>query len=227
MNHDIFMYIVIIIVLYYYFGSSHMNIGAVFGICVGICVVIFLNKRRESELQNEQHFSDIKKNIIRPPVTNTEIVKYPDFINFLFSIQEFYSYAPPNYEDLVHSINDFLILYNESSLFPQTAADNYTIAQKKKSSALNSLHTFVFSLPPVVRQYFMDKLNRAIEKLDFILSGYLYKIFDINRVYVASNVLSTDSKLLDFLDQSKPLPSNYYSESNNNVTADNVTLNLY
>ena len=225
----LFNYIFILLLFIFIFNKFEIKLNFIFGIFIAVLIILYSDKYTKNEINNNNNIKQTKINHIRPPLSNN-ITEYNNIVDFLFSIQEFYSYSPANYQDMVDNIDNFFILYNQSNKIPKVSGINYTIAQKYKSKSLNSLQTLIFSLPSSVHKYYIDKLDRATEQLDFMLSSYLQDIYTINDNYVKSNDININTKFLNNNKDDKPKPSNYFEELNLDdkmKLSKNVTLELY
>lgn len=202
-------FLIIFLVLIMIFKKLFYSVSSILLLCILFFVGWKFYNTMQEQFIPQSDIENYKTEFIYPPVQNSVLEKYPDIINFLFSVQDFYLYSPRNYELLISNLNDFFILYSDSELFPYTSGRNYTVAIKKKSDALNSLQNLIFSMPS--SNNLTSKLNRSIDQLNYILSGYLKKIDNINSRFIAENGYNTDSVVLNIKD-SLPKPANYYND---------------
>jgi hypothetical protein len=202
---QIFWYIIVVVVSISVFSRVSIGFNTVFGLLVACSLIYYLqsNGKGNSEVTRENF--NAKVTSIRPPINR--IKGYPELVDFLFSIQEFYSFNPQNYEDMVDSIDDLMELYEETIKINRLAGNNYPLAEQKKSDALNALHSFTYNIPAAMHKYNSDKLNMARSRLDFILSSYLYDILDINKDMIGKFGYSRDTVVIS----EGPKASNYYN----------------
>lgn len=210
---DSAFFLVLLVLSVAIFRKFTIQLNVITGITIASLIIYYIYIKAENEKIEFVNQIKTKDKLIRPSINKIE--NYPNIVDFLFSIGEFYSFSPANYETMVDSIDEFLTLYEESNKINNTAGNNYTIAQIKKSSSLNSLQAFIFSIPPSVKMNFVNKMDRATDNLNFILSGMLYDIYIINKRYIEKNGFNIDSINLDMIIDNKFKPVNYYE--NNNV----------
>lgn len=215
-----FLYVVIIVVCIAIWRRLCPSVGLniVLGIAVALILIMYWRGKadgKESHLgadEVDEAYQDVKARTIRPPLGNIE--GNPDLVDFLFSVRELYSFSPPNFEDLVDSLQDFLTLCSEAEKIKGKAGVNYGLCEQKRSDALNSLHSLTFSLPSVVGGHYTDKLGRAHRRLDFLLSSYLRDLSVWNSENLAERGYSTRTVVID----TGPKASNYYSEGDGKYT---------
>jgi hypothetical protein len=203
----IFVYIVIIILFLALFNQLSIGLNIIFGLILALIVIWYINKQEKDSVKQREKNDDIKATLRRVP--NKRIDNYPDFNDFLFSIQELYGYSPPNYENIVDSIDDLIILYENSISNPQISGYFYDIAVEKKNDALNALHSIIFSVATDERKYIIEKNDRARTQLSYLMNIYVDKIYGINERYNLENGFTNTSKINT--PESWPKPENYYT----------------
>jgi len=161
---NIFVIITICIII---FRNKNINSGTFLGIFIGLLISIyflFIVKKKEVEEENlEQEM--LKE--IRKPID--EISDYPEFIYFLYWIQDFYNYNPQVYEELISTINNFIMCYEEGLL--KESGKRYNLMNSKKNQAINTLYSFIYTIP--LNKTYKKKLKYAMKRLDGILQYYL------------------------------------------------------
>lgn len=217
-KEELFVYIIIIIIFLAVFCRLSIGLNIVLGLFLAIILIIYLQTKKNEESNITEEHKETKIKTIKPSTIN-HLKKYSELIDFLFSIQEFYSFNPPNYEDMVDSLEDFLIIYEEVMVDKQLAGINYSLAEQKRSDALNALHSIILRSPVVRHKYYNDKLSLARERLDFILSAYLDNIIEINKKNIVEFGYNNKTVIID----EYPKASNYYSECG----SDKYTYEIY
>jgi hypothetical protein len=110
------------------------------------------------------------KNVI-PSLIN----KYNDIIDFLYFISDFKQYNQKVYDDLLVNLNDFLTLYEDSSIIAGNKKKLYNdIILDTKQKIMDNMASFIYSFnnSPILR----EKLNISINKLNAILLNYMEKL---------------------------------------------------
>jgi len=207
-NTTLFIYVVIIIIFLAFFINLVIGLNIILGLVLACIVIFYINQKESKQKEQIEINTEIKDTLRRPP--DGRIGNYPDFNDFLFSIQELYGYSPPNYEDLTDSIDDMIILYENSISSPKLAGYFYDIAVEKKADALNALHSILFSVEIEERKFIIDKNDRAREELEYLMNIYLDKIYIINQRYNMETGFTNNSKINT--KEAWPKPENFYTD---------------
>lgn len=164
----------------------------ILALLIATIIILYLEGKRqhqeqieeEEEIAKEQITEDIeefKKDHIRPPPTTFGDKK--DLIDFLFSIQDFYQYNPQAYEEMINNLESFFSLYNivcAGNAGLDYCEYYYTIAESKRRNSLNSLHSIIYNLPQnASHPALTDKLNRAHQRLNTIMTEYINKLYNM------------------------------------------------
>lgn len=204
-NKTLFLYGLILIVALYLFQKIFIGLNIIFGICLGVLLIMYLNTRYQKEETETKEIYDNKLKYIRPKPK--KISSYPLFIDFLFSIQDFYQYNVPAYEDMIDSIDDILELYEESKITPSTAGLNYGLVDNERKEAVNSLHSIIFNVPN--DNQVIDVLNEAIEKLNTMLYDLMDQIYSYHKLYIFNNGYNRNT--VEII--RGPKPENFYDQA--------------
>jgi hypothetical protein len=197
-----YLFIIIPIILLFFFMKVNIKLNIMFSFIFATIIILYINYKNQKEQKDINKIYNLKKEYLRPK--STLINEYDSFVDFLFSIQDLYAYNPPAYESMVGHIESFLELYEESKIAHELAGINYGLADTKKRDAINNLHSIIYKLPG--NHILVDKLNRAIEKLDDLSGDLLEEIYDINKLYILKNGYNRSSIIIN----KGPKPDNYY-----------------
>lgn len=167
----------------------------ILALAIAAIIILYLEGKREyqeeieeeiveEEIVEKQINEDIekfKKDHIHPPPTTFGDKK--DLIDFFFSIQDLYQYNPQAYEETINNIESFFSLYNivcAGSTGLDFCEYYYTIAESKRRNSLNSLHSIIHNLPQnASHPALTDKLNRAHQRLNTIMTKYINQLYDM------------------------------------------------
>lgn len=210
MNH--FYLIIVAIIIFGIVTRFEVKLNILFGCFLIIIYYYQSNEYYTNDQKIEQEISTDKINTIRPPIDL--IKKYPALVDLIFSIQDYYVYNPESFEKIIESLEQLIKLYEESIEYPQTANLNYSLIERAKLDALNYLHSIVINLPPLNDKYEYTKMDRALEKLEYLLSIYLEEIKTINQKYLLENNYNCQTKILN----DGPKEFNYYGDNPNFYT---------
>ncbi len=196
-NH-IFFGACVILACYLVFPNKYL-----YGLCLG-GFIIYTYYYFNISLKNINNY---KKTQIRP--YNEIYNNYPEFIDFIYSIQEYYYYNPPVFEEILNNIQYFLKHYQQCLLNLNVINDEYTILIKHKYDALNALHSLIITIP--VTDYMHFKLNKIIQVLQILFDKYLSNIVNKHTIYTNNNGLNINYKILQ--NDNEPKSSNIYVNS--------------
>lgn len=198
----IFIYISVFIIFLWISKFLNINLSIILCIFISITIIFYFDYRKQDEKKTNKEMLDKKYNVLRPKSTTIE--KYSEIIDFLYSIQEMYVYNPQSFEELIENINEFFENYEYTIKFPEIAGKLYSILEVRKTNSLNSLHSIIYNLPS--NKFFENKLERAVEKLDSLLSYYLDEVVIINDNYNKSYGFTNNSVIIN----KGPKEVNYY-----------------
>jgi hypothetical protein len=198
---NIFWYIVLSIIVLYIFSKLNLGINILIGLIV-IFLLIYYNEQLLKESEEKQaETDDIINKSIYPQTIPIISKKYKEINEFLFFIQDFQTYNPPSYENMIDVINEFFTIYDMFDNITDNTTNNTELTDKNpnmpndllilKKEALNSLHSIIFKIPS--NKNIENKLSNAIEQLDILLSKY---IINIKNIYTNSPY-NINKKLLD------------------------------
>jgi hypothetical protein len=120
-------------------------------------------------------------------------LKYPNIINFLYDIREYYDYNLTALNELIIELNNFFILYHD--LLMNNYIDcSYTFDNLNgiKLRLINILSTYIYSIPDDV--YLINNLADKQKEFDIILQEYLDSV--------------TNKCDINSFKKSKPYPAN-------------------
>jgi len=169
-NKLIFISACIIIGTIYIFKNKNIQLNAFMGLFIGLGIVAYLwtkfqtTKKIESD-KNKEILSEIHHPIGR-------IDEYQEFIDFFYWIQDLYNYNPPAFEELISTINNFLLSYEEGIL--SDSGKRYNLMTGYKTHAINTLNSFIYTIP--LNTTYRIKLFKSMQRLDGILQPYLDEV---------------------------------------------------
>lgn len=177
----LFWYTAIFFATIYAFSRIDIKLSVVYGTFIVILILYILNEKYVHTKKTINDILKIKNNSILPQ--SERISNYNDVVNFLFSIQDFYVYNPQAYEDMIESIDNFFIQYEEVLNNNMLAGCHYDILNDKRRSSLNSLQSMIFTFP--INVDYNQKLNKSVVVLDEMLKKYMeqIKLINDNNIY--------------------------------------------
>lgn len=150
-----------------------------------ISKVIYIKDTSDNTLQYKYNSLLIKPESL--------ILKYPNIINFLYDIREYYEYNLTALDELIIELNNFFILYDDLIIHNYIDCEYiYDNLSGIKLKLINILSTYIYSIPDDI--YLIDNLAIKQKEFDTILQEYLNNIIN-------------NCKINTFK-KSKPLPAN-------------------
>jgi hypothetical protein len=203
-RNTLFTYFIIIIVCIFIARLINIDNSVFLTLFVGILIIFYMNYKKQDKKEEIETIMKKKNKKIRP---QGEIInKYDTIIDFLFSIQDMYIYNPPAYEELVDNIEEFLKYYEDSKRFPENAGNNYGLLESKKNKSVNALHSIIYNIPS--NKYYINKLERGMEKINDILEIYMEEVYKINDVYIKEHGYNNRSVII----MKGPKANNFYEK---------------
>lgn len=174
-SHTKFKYIAIFIVSLFLLQKQKIGLNIILALFMASVVVYYMYDKSVKQASDLERQHELKESMIQPDLENVH--KYKDIVDFLFSIQDMYSYNPQTYEELVDNLISFFVLYEELEKGVSNPEQLYEIGLNKKNNALNCIHALIYSAP--VSDIVIKKIVKAQEVLDELLNEYLHKMKDI------------------------------------------------
>lgn len=215
-----FNYLIILSIFISIFIRLNIKLNIIFGTLLAFLFLYYVYDRDATKIQIKNDIITTKKILIRPE--SKQLLKHDKLVNFIFSIQEFYTYNAQAYEDMIDFIDSLLVLYEESKKDNYVAGNNFIMMENKKKNALNSLHSIIYTLPD--NKLVINKLEKAYRELDTLLIYYLNEVYNINKFHIYDKGYNNHTKVINL----GPKPSNFYNledihyDKTNLVTGDTV-----
>jgi hypothetical protein len=217
----LFNYLVIAIILLWIFKQLDISLGILLGLVITYYIVLYINNNYQNDTKYKKDLIAEKYDQIRPKTK--KIQNYDDIVDFLFSIQDIYVYNPAVYENIVDSIESFLVVYEETKISQEQSGINYSVLEKQKHDALNALHAMIYNTPTT--NDMTIKVERAIEILDNIMNKYLDEIYKINTFNNMRDGMNNKSKILQ--SHNIPKPQNFFKDKINLLEKEPYTYNVF
>lgn len=202
-SYSIFLYSSIGIITLAIFNYTSVKLNIILGLFIAYIIILYLSEKRELGLETEHKQHETKIETIKP--NGKRFDNYNDFTDFFFSIQDIYVYNPLAYEEMIDSVSDFLDLYEDMKRAPSLSNTTYSIAEKKKSYALNSLGSII--IQSINSKLMILKIQKALDVLETILNKYMQEMYDIHQY----NLLNYGYDSSYYVVNLGPKERNYYS----------------
>lgn len=218
MAHDIeypqlFKYIIIFIVASYMFSKVNIGLNNIIGGIIGFIIIfIMIGKTNSQKDSNSNELINKYNSIIPLPTYGSD---YPEFIEYLHSIREFYFYNKKEFTGMVENIDLLLKIYEDVKIGVRYCKYHYDIASEKRKNALNHLHSIIYSLED--DKSLEHKLVESIKYLQILTGKYLNNIEKICNTDIERNGYNIEKTKIE---SNQPNPFNVNYSFNNEL--DNV-----
>ena len=196
----LFWFIIILVCLLYLIDNLFLVIIFYSIIIYYIHSYIHINKIKES------YDIDNKYNEIQ--LTNVNIKKYTNIINFLYKLKEYKKYNINRFSEIEHLIYKFMNIYEEiknNNLDIQKKYDTLTDIQYQ---IIKTVYTFTLHIYTKEYQHNIKELTNEIFN---ILKKYIDEIYDLYRSQLIKNEISYKTRLIN---NSLIKPSNFLDNNN-------------
>ena len=207
----LFFYVIIFIIILYFFSRLDITLNILFGTIIAGIIIYYLYYNDTQNTIKKDYIIKEKKNIIIPKsdvVNTSQSDENIELINFLFTIQDFYTFNPQSYSSLIQNIDYFYQLKDDAENNNFNAGLDCNSMKEIKRNALNSLMEITYKLKPNLE--YDNKLKNAVEELNNILNNEIYKIYLLYKKYNYDNNNTTRTQLVDTNDI---LPYNTYNDT--------------
>lgn len=203
-SKTLFIYGIIIIIFLAIFQRLSVGINIVLALVLASLLILYLNSKNQLEQKNIKEIYDNKTNLIRPKPK--KIQNYPKFLDFVFSIQDFYNYNVPAYELMIDSIDNILELYEESINDYSLAAINYNLVDNQRKEAVNNLHSIIHNIPSSTG--LINKFNESIIMLNNLIYEIMDNIYSFHKLDLFNN--GYNREVINII--RGPKPENFYEK---------------
>ena len=190
---ELVTYIIVFVAIIIFFQNKNINKGSIFGLIIAIVSIYLLYYHNSEKNTSDEKIHQLKADTIIPSSKN--IGKYTDITDFVFSIQDFYTYNPQSFESIVNQIDTFLDIYAYVMIDNSLAGEHYYQAERCKQLALTHLRSLMIMIP--TDKKIINKLDVASDSLEKLLNEYLIKIYERNNKYFETNGYFNNSKVID------------------------------
>jgi hypothetical protein len=178
---NVFGYFFMFLFIFYILDLINFSLKNIIVLIGTTLIIFFLNEKRRSTTLTRMEELQLKLNGIYPK---------PKFfhndsgiIELLFSMKEYKIYNVISYNRLIRTLDDFLSIIVDIEKNPKQAYKMYDTLKLMKNTALNLLHSIIFNIPSNLIAE--NKLNKALDSLQFILQIHLEKVKKIaNQQYL-------------------------------------------
>jgi len=210
-NEQITQYVIILVVFLFFATIFSISLTLIFFIIVALVIIYIVYSKHQINQISDEENTKIKTELIIPKPSRLD--NYPDLIDFLFSIREFYYINPNAFYDVVQNLDHFIQLYEEIMSDKMLyCTQNLEVAIQFSRNSQNSLQSIIFNLD--VDRRITDKYHRALRQFHLITRQYVHRIIEkCNAGFNPDDINNHSKKYIEY----GPHEYNYY---NNRTTFD-------
>ena len=185
---------------------AHISSASILIIIVIVLWFVIIYKKYHNKRQNitNQIKENNKKKNKAVKILNNKVIKIDEVRDFVYSIKELYYYNPPAFSEMIENIHLFFKYKDDSDNDPDRLGIYLEKMIKKKNMAINALSSIIYSIDN--HSVLINKLDRAVRSLEFILLPYINIVFDNHKKFVDETGYNNQTKIIT----SGPVPSNSY-----------------
>ena len=207
-DHIIFNYVLIFIIFVLIFNNLHFNMMILVGLFFASIVVYYWYTYRLVNTISKEKIINNKFDTVNP--NSNILVKYPDFVDFLFYIEDFKPFDIQNYENIVNKLQNFSEINNACIIDNVFINDYYNTLNNIKFNIIKDIGKFNYTTNSST---YSNKINNAQNKIEILLNSYIDKLITIQQNIIQKNGYNNTTKIID---TTNILPFNYL-ETNANV----------
>lgn len=197
----LFNYIIIFVVFILLFKTLEFNMMILVGLFFASIIVYYWYTYRIMNNLTKDDITNDKFEIVNP---NSYILKtYPDFVDFLFYIEDFKKFDISNYNKLVELFQNFSKLNNACTIDNNFIDDYYNTMNNIKYNIVDCLGKYNYTTNSST---FSNKINNSQTQIETILNNYMDKLITIQKNKIKKNGYNNKTKILD---TTNILPYNY------------------
>lgn len=207
-NISITIYLTVIIIALFFAQKNKISITFIFFLAIGIFISYLIYKKREINDISKQKEQKIKIDMIIPKPKRLD--KYPDLVNFLYNIREFYYINPSSFYSLVSNIDQFIQLY-EQLMYDKMiyCTQNLEVANNFIKNAQNYLHSIIYNLD--TDKNITKKYHQSMKSFHIIINQYKKRMISKCNSKFVTDELNVHSK---YYEEYGPREINYFDNSN-------------
>ena len=203
-NNGIVTYISVVIICVFFAKIIDVSLTFIFLFAVSLFFCFLIYKKRSVDNLTYEKQLEIKLSLITPKPQRID--NYPDLINFLYSIRDFYFINPNEFYGIVNEIDNFIQLYdqimNNEMLY---CTQNIEVAIPFIRNAQNHLHSMIYNLDTNKR--LTAKYHKALADFHLIAQQYISRIIrKCNSKFNIKHINNTSKYYSEY----GPHPVNYF-----------------
>jgi hypothetical protein len=204
-NKSIFMYVCIIGAAIFVSQRSKIRLSNIFYILIAIIICYYIYSKKKIKAIEFNKELEIKKTLVIPEPQNID--EYPDMIEFVYDIKEFYYINANAFYSMIKNIDNYFELYDQmTNNIVLYKLENVEVAIEYSRLALNDLQSIIYNMD--TSNIIMAKFEHSMRRLHKLFRKYNSYIINIANKNFNDKNLYTNSK---YYSEYGPRESNYYS----------------
>jgi hypothetical protein len=194
-----YLYIIIIIFLIFIFVNIDFNYSILIALLFSTIIIFIIYTYRNNNFLGEKQRLEEKIKTINSPTST--INSYPDIVDFLFYLKDYSLKDYNNYLQIIKSLDNFLIMY-------ENTINNYRYINYSYNKMKKIINNILELINSIKYSCYDNEYDKMLEKnkisIKLILEKYLENIREFNDRYVYYNGYSInhneiyDNKIIPF-----------------------------
>jgi len=211
-NTDLVVYLIIFIIFLVIAQYLYISLTTIFLLFIALLVCYIIYSRKQIDRVSTEEELKIKTELIIP--RPMRIDNYPDLIDFLFSIRDFYYINPNAFYGIVQNVDNFIQLYdeimNDRMIY---CTQNAEVANGFVRNAENNLQSMIYNLD--IDQNITRKFHQSLREFTLIMRQYMARIITKCNADFNEKDINNHSK---YYHEYGPHPYNYYNIKDKETT---------
>lgn len=203
-NHSIALYIVIFVVCIFIAKFVRISLSLIFFIAVAFLISYLIFSRKKTKQIPHSDEQQIKLDSITP--RPQRIDNYPEIIDFLYDVREFYNLNPNAFYMVVQNVDNFMQLYDQIMHNKMIyCTENLEVANEFARNAKNHFHSIIYNLD--VDNNITTRFHKTLRQFELLLYQYTKQMINkCNSDFSPENISNTSK----YYDEYGPRPFNYF-----------------
>uniref|UniRef100_A0A6C0LR57 Uncharacterized protein n=1 Tax=viral metagenome TaxID=1070528 RepID=A0A6C0LR57_9ZZZZ len=209
-NNGLIIFATIFVICFFFMKMTTISVTFIFFFFLAIFLSYLVYSKRKIIRITLEDEHKIKLGLIIPKPKRID--KYPDLIDFLYSIRDFYYINPTAFFQIIDNIDNFIQLYDEI-MYDKViyCTENIEVALEFIRNAQNHLHSIIYNLD--VDTNITKKFHQSLVQLHRITQQYSSRIIrKCNSKFNSKNINNSSG----IYEQYGPREFNYYDYDNAN-----------
>ena len=192
-NNDRFIYLVVLFCTILLIKRINPGKNIIIALVVAVLIIYYVNDKDHTTGAN--YITTMRNKLASKELTDTKYFYLDsELVDLVYDIKEYRLYNPFVYRKLVGIIDSFLNLVSDMEKDTTRMGELFQIAEQKKYSALNALHSMIHSIPRTPTT--TVKYQHALTRLETLLNNHLDTIYQYTVYSYGKKPINIETKFI-------------------------------